>query len=77
MTLRRPSQRWSSTVQIINIKYPLPPTASFAEFPMLLLGQHRRGNMLTTVIGRGLRRRGVRGLVYPSARCDCALVPWS
>lgn len=62
-----------SKPEVIDIKYPLPPTANFAEFLMLLLGQHRGGSMLTTAIGRELRKRGVQGLVYPSARCDCAV----
>jgi hypothetical protein len=51
----------------------LPPTANFAEFLMLLLGQYRGGNALTVAIGRELRKWGVQGLIYPSARCDCAV----
>src|SRR6185369_9550186 len=62
-----------SQADVVNIVCQMPPTANFSQFLVLLLGQHRGGNQLTTAIGRELRRWGVGGLVYPSARCDCAV----
>lgn len=62
-----------SRQDVVDIKFPLARTGSFVEFLMLLLSQHRGGNALTTAIGRELRKWGVKGLVYPSARGDCAV----
>jgi hypothetical protein len=45
----------------------------FDLFPFLV-GQKRGGNMLTQAVGRELRLWGVNGLVYPSARCDTAVL---
>jgi hypothetical protein len=56
----------------LNIHVPLPEMHSFLELLPLLVGQRRGGNALTQAVGRELRLWGVGGLVYPSARCDCA-----
>ncbi len=61
-------ERW------LNIGVPLPPVESFLELLLVMLGQYRGGNLLTQAVGRELRIWGIGGLVYPSARCDCALV---
>jgi hypothetical protein len=58
----------------LNIHVPLPPAGSFLELLLVMLGQYRGGNVMTQAVGRELRLWGIDGLVYPSARCDCALV---
>jgi len=58
----------------LNIHVPLPPVRSFLELLLVMLGQYRGGNSMTQAVGRELRLWGIDGLVYPSARCDCALV---
>jgi hypothetical protein len=58
----------------LNIKWPLPPVRSFAELLIVMLGQHRGGNLMTQAVGRELRIWGIGGLIYPSARCDSAVV---
>jgi hypothetical protein len=58
----------------LNIHFPLPPAQSFLELLLVMLGQYRGGNLMTQAVGGELRLWGIGGLVYPSARCDCAVV---
>jgi hypothetical protein len=58
----------------LNIHLPLPPVRSFGELLLVMLGQHRGGNAMTQAVGRELRIWGIGGLIYPSARCDSAVV---
>ena len=58
----------------LNIGWSLPEMTSFHEMLPLLQGQSRGGNPMTLAIGRELRLMRVGGLVFPSARCDTAVV---
>jgi hypothetical protein len=58
----------------LNIHLPLPPMSSFLELLVVMLGQYRGGNAMTQAVGRELRIWGIGGLIYPSARCDSAVV---
>jgi hypothetical protein len=58
----------------LNIGFPLPDMEFFLELLPFLVGQRRGGNPVTQAVGRELRLWGINGLVYPSARCDAAVV---
>ncbi|MEM7774444.1 MAG: hypothetical protein AAF732_02460 [Pseudomonadota bacterium] len=45
----------------------------FPKVLQLILGRSRGGNVVTDLIGAYLRRFGVAGMIFPSARADCLL----
>jgi hypothetical protein len=45
---------------------------SFLQCVPTLMAEQRGGTIFHVYIGHMLRKRGVRGLIYPSARCDAA-----
>ncbi len=51
-----------------------PPGPTFEVMLPALLAQQRGGTILTQAIGFLLRRNGVAGLVYPSARHDISII---